>query len=208
MSQKYHRAAVLPTEEVLPLIMGPIKAGNTERITLEGVKTHVTGLRLATFKEKGLACVTCGITGSLFALERNWSKSETYLDLPFHLNLYALKEDGSEVLMTHDHILARALGGTNSMSNSQPMCSPCNSEKSKEESSEVLLRDATKIARRDALKKATRIKVKAKAEVRKAKMLAKLKSATTPVIGVVQKEVEKPGVYLWLKTEEELRGGL
>jgi hypothetical protein len=47
----------------------------------------------------------------------------------YHLNLYALDSDGREILMTHDHILARADGGKNHLSNTQTMCAPCNFKK-------------------------------------------------------------------------------
>jgi hypothetical protein len=52
------------------------------------------------------------------------------------MNLYGMK-DGNEVLFTHDHILARGLGGADDLTNSQTMCSPCNGNKSKAEGKEA-----------------------------------------------------------------------
>lgn len=100
---------------------------------------HVTGLRLATFKKKGLTCVKCGVKGAYFALERSAVRtlsgeiSAVRGSLPYHLNLYALGAGGEEILMTHDHTIPKVAGGVNNLSNTQTMCSPCNSEKSQGE---------------------------------------------------------------------------
>ena len=45
-----------------------------------------------------------------------------------HFNLYAV-EDGRYVLMTKDHILAKARGGTDELYNYQTMCCTCNNLK-------------------------------------------------------------------------------
>jgi 5-methylcytosine-specific restriction endonuclease McrA len=68
--------------------------------------------------EMGLECVTCGRTGIVYHLEVTRSGS-------FHLDLYS-KDD---VLMTIDHIKARAKGGMDIAANRQMMCDPCNFEK-------------------------------------------------------------------------------
>jgi hypothetical protein len=62
------RLKLINIEKVLPLIGGPIKS--EERTDVEGVAVHVTGLRLATFKHKGLSCCKCGIEAKYFAFER------------------------------------------------------------------------------------------------------------------------------------------
>jgi hypothetical protein len=64
--------------------------------------------------------VTCGLEGSFFALEKAPGQ------IPYHLNLYALNAAGEEVLMTRDHIHPQSKGGTESLSNAQTMCQPCN----------------------------------------------------------------------------------
>lgn len=61
-----------------------------------------------------------------------------------HFNLWAVDPDGTEVLMTHDHKLARALGGKNALENTQTMCSPCNGNKAVAESKEDLRRHKEK----------------------------------------------------------------
>jgi 5-methylcytosine-specific restriction endonuclease McrA len=47
----------------------------------------------------------------------------------FHFNLYAINEDGHEILMTKDHIQPTAKGGKNIVANLQTMC--CNDNRDK-----------------------------------------------------------------------------
>lgn len=75
--------------------------------------------------------MSCGRVGTHFAIERGTGQ-QTY-----HLNLWAIDEQGDEYLMTHDHILARSLGGADNISNTQTMCSPCNAEKGLDELRQV-----------------------------------------------------------------------
>ncbi len=88
--------------------------------------TNTHGMQL--FKSKGTNCVCCGAKGSYFRKEKTKGPSSSYY-CNWHLNLYATMEDGSEVLMTKDHILAKSLGGENAIYNYQPMCQNCNSKK-------------------------------------------------------------------------------
>lgn len=123
--QIYNRHSIAPLEEVLPLLHNAISeaaAGKTPaKVEINGEKVNVKSLRLLTFAKKGTNCVKCGCEGKFFAIESNSGA--------YHLNLWAVDSDGDERLMTHDHILARSLGGADNLSNTQPMCSPCNSEK-------------------------------------------------------------------------------
>ena len=80
--------------------------------------------RYQTFFTKGCNCVVCGIKGSFFAKERTTGSNEA-----FHLNLYAVNENGEEVLMTKDHIIPKSKGGKNTIDNYQTMCCKCNFEK-------------------------------------------------------------------------------
>ena len=111
------RLKTYPVSSILPLI---VEGGS---VILDGETVKVGTLRMMTFGTKGIVCVGCGVVGTMFAMEKD-SKSPTY-----HLNLYHVGEDGVEVLMTHDHILARADGGKEHLSNSQTMCAPCNNKK-------------------------------------------------------------------------------
>ena len=94
-------------------------------------KCSIHGKRLQTFFQKGFECVRCGVKGIFFAVESH--RGDTYKsnknDIPRHLNLYAIKKDGKEVLMTSDHIRPKSKGGSDLLDNRQPMCSPCNLRK-------------------------------------------------------------------------------
>jgi 5-methylcytosine-specific restriction endonuclease McrA len=111
------------------------------------------------FIEKGIKCVVCGLRGSYYALERLVSHKvyQQYLkrdfddflqweieyrnSLPkkksknmpninaYHFNLYAIDDNGDEILMTKDHIIPKSKGGRNHLSNYQPMCCVCNQKK-------------------------------------------------------------------------------
>lgn len=73
------------------------------------------------FKENA-SCVCCGLKGTRMFLEYH------PYDMTPHFNLYG-EYEGDLVLMTKDHILAKAFGGEDKHSNYQTMCSICNSLK-------------------------------------------------------------------------------
>lgn len=69
-------------------------------------------------------CPCCGgIEGKYFAKERHLQ------DKSYHLNLYAVDDNGDEILMTKDHIMPRSKGGIDDISNYQTMCKLCNEAK-------------------------------------------------------------------------------
>jgi hypothetical protein len=67
-------------------------------------------------------CVSCGLRGSRAFLESHKGDSSP------HINLYG-EHEGKLVLMTKDHIRAKACGGEDCLSNYQTMCSTCNTLK-------------------------------------------------------------------------------
>jgi len=107
-----------PVARILPLL-------GYERIELDGDVVRGDSLRLLNFKVHGIVCVTCGIEGVFFRKEKHHVR-----DVSFHLNLYAIGSDGTEVLMTKDHIIPVRLKGMvkgiETLENMQPMCAPCN----------------------------------------------------------------------------------
>lgn len=126
----YDRLCTVPLNEVLPVINEVCRTQNSKEkrfLEFQGatVKIAYSSLRLRTFAVKGTRCAACDLEASHFAIEKSRGVNENY-----HINLWGIK-DGREVLFTHDHILARSLGGADNMANSQPMCSPCNGKKSK-----------------------------------------------------------------------------
>ena len=103
--------------EVFPLLKGCKR--KKEYIEFDGFRVKVTSQRNSVFK-RSLNCSECGIVGSYFKLDKGCD-CETY-----HFNLYALDENGNEVLMTKDHIIPKSKGGKNIQSNYRTMCQPCN----------------------------------------------------------------------------------
>ncbi len=92
------------------------------------VRANMNSSRLLTFLQSGLKCHGCGIEGKFFALERDIKQPYGSKD-KYHFNLYAVLEDGSEVLMTKDHIIPKGRGGANRLKNYQTMCIVCNNVK-------------------------------------------------------------------------------
>jgi hypothetical protein len=133
---KLERHKKLSLEEGLALIEGISKPD--KRPLVHGVPCHTSSLRLFTFKTKGCECIECGIKAIFFAVECPFSKSPPDVPMVHHMNLYALDAEGKEVLMTHDHILARCLGGADKLDNTQPMCEHCNSKKGKLEHQKMI----------------------------------------------------------------------
>lgn len=88
----------------------------------------VSSLRLQTFVTSGTRCVYCGLQATHFAIEKSkGSQSDRH-----HMNLWGMK-NGTEILFTHDHVHARALGGADDIENAVTACENCNSRKSKYE---------------------------------------------------------------------------
>ena len=111
----------------------------SKRVEFSGQQVKLSSLRLLTFVVHGTECVDCGVKAAFFAMERH------AIDENYHLNLWAIRENGQQVLMTHDHILARSLGGADSITNTQTMCMDCNFEKGKIEHKLKELRKVKKV---------------------------------------------------------------
>ena len=126
-TQLYDRLCVVTIEEGLAAIQLTLDRIRTRqkpsKVNVNGQMINTKSLRLQTFAEKGLVCSCCGRIGTHFALERGVNTTA------YHMNLWSIDEHGDEYLMTHDHILARSLGGADNLNNTQTMCSPCNAEK-------------------------------------------------------------------------------
>jgi 5-methylcytosine-specific restriction endonuclease McrA len=129
----YLRRTIVPVDEVVWHIKSSWNYEDT-KVQLHGFEVGVSSLRLKTFgRDHGkLFCAHCGLQGAFFSID-SFRNQTQYT----HLNLYALDADGQEVLLTCDHILARGLGGANNLSNTQVLCSPCNSRKGSVEGHQV-----------------------------------------------------------------------
>lgn len=78
--------------------------------------------RMECYAVHGTKCQCCDRTGTELRLEL-WG------DGGLHLDLYGFEPDGSDFLMTRDHIMPKSKGGRNTIANYQPMCQYHNSEK-------------------------------------------------------------------------------
>ena len=67
-------------------------------------------------------CIKCGLEANYYRIERH----ETHNS--WHFNLYGVR-NGNEILFTKDHIIPKAHGGKNILSNYQTMCAECNLKK-------------------------------------------------------------------------------
>jgi len=90
---------------------------------LNGVLVKTTSQRYAVFM-KSTTCVQCGMEGTKFAIERHCDHNGDHTST-YHLNLYG----PDDTLFTKDHIVPKAKGGKDFLSNYQTMCQPCNNEK-------------------------------------------------------------------------------
>ena len=94
------------------------------RVQIDDFFVNICSLRLKTFLKHGITCSCCNNDGKFFAVERSPGSNS-----PYHLNLYGIGKDGDEILFTHDHIVARSLGGSDNISNTRTNCGPCNWKK-------------------------------------------------------------------------------
>lgn len=93
------------------------------KVDFDGDLIKGNSQRYQTFFTKGCKCAVCGIEGKYFAKERHLQ------DKSYHLNLYAVDNNGDEILMTKDHIMPHSKGGIDDISNYQTMCKLCNEAK-------------------------------------------------------------------------------
>jgi hypothetical protein len=107
-------------EEVIPFIT---KEDSKREYEYEGAKhaVRMNSHRYFIFREC-MTCVSCGLPGTRMFLECHPA------DKSPHFNLYG-EEDGKLILMTKDHIHAKAFGGEDRHSNYQTMCLVCNNLK-------------------------------------------------------------------------------
>lgn len=118
---QYERIGFLSIEKVSPLIEQFLNKEHKTRVYIDNYYVNINSLRLKTFFVKGYGCSCCTLNASFFAVERSLN-SQT----PYHLNLYGIDKNKKEVIFTHDHILARSLGGADNLKNTRTCCGPCN----------------------------------------------------------------------------------
>lgn len=134
-TRRYHRAGTIELEVGLSHITQFQNKEHRYKVNLNGYRVNVSSNRLKTFIHSQ-SCPCCNTQASFFAIEKTYQK---YLANPssqkgYHINLYGVNKNNEEVLFTHDHTLARALGGADELHNTVTMCSPCNAHKGQLES--------------------------------------------------------------------------
>ncbi len=126
--EKLERKGIYSPEEVYSVIKKHYMDEHRKSyVVFDGEEIKANSQRYQVFFNKGMTCVKCGLVGKYFALERMPDTNR------YHLNLYAVNDEGEEILMTKDHILPKSKGGKNKLENYQCMCCRCNWTKGSQE---------------------------------------------------------------------------
>ena len=130
--QEYDRHSKVEIDTVLEMIRAVMHSPDFRpsakiKKEINGTQVKLSSLRLQSFAANGTICAECGLEASFFAIERDLAQAAR--NGGFHLNLYGIDNEGVDVLFTHDHILARALGGKDRLENTRTCCYHCNNKK-------------------------------------------------------------------------------
>lgn len=123
----YERKSVHTIQDVLQHVPS-LDAPKRDKIKhdFQGDLIKMASDRYIVFSQS-LICPCCGLHASFFAKERHINfKTKQPLSESYHFNLYGINSEGQEVMFTKDHIIPKAKGGLNSISNYQTMCKVCN----------------------------------------------------------------------------------
>jgi len=131
---RYERKEIYTVEAVLSKVLfkSKLPKGASTKVNFDGDLVRMTSTMYQNFLVHGTKCVRCGVEGKFFAKERSPR------DKSYHFNLYGFDENGRELMMTRDHIIPRSRGGSDHLSNLQPMCERCNSAKGNVLEEEIL----------------------------------------------------------------------
>jgi 5-methylcytosine-specific restriction endonuclease McrA len=121
--EKYNRVASFSLDEGMYVIKH-IKQEKLHGVKVEGI-TDPQSTKIQMFASGQTTCVSCGIKGNHFYIERHMNDTIS----KYSLNLYAIDNYGQEQMLTWDHIIPRSLGGSNILQNAQCMCEKCNRAK-------------------------------------------------------------------------------
>lgn len=136
---KYHRVANFSFDEGM-YIINHIKQENLHGVKVEGI-TDPQSTRIRMIASGQTSCVSCGIKGNHFYIERHENDSIS----KYSLNLYAIDQYGQEQMLTWDHVIPKSLGGSNLLQNAQCMCEKCNRAKG----NQLSLTELVEIGRRE-----------------------------------------------------------
>lgn len=106
--------------------------GNGDREYISGIfndtEVNLGILNIRMHFHKGVDCIQCGAKGDHFKLQRTPGPPHILFS-QWHLNLFAIDNNGKEVLMTKDHRMPKSKGGSDDLDNLDPMCTKCNGKK-------------------------------------------------------------------------------
>lgn len=125
MQKGFVRKEIIPISEVENAVKDVMFCKNKRDsyINIRGDIIKGNSQRFQTFFTKGLKCSCCVIDGKYFAKEKDPNAAR------YHLNLYAIDDDGEEVLIIKKHIIPLYKGGKNDIINFQTICENCNKNK-------------------------------------------------------------------------------
>lgn len=148
---------VFPLEPILNAAMAEFQKGiNPDRhggMEIHGQRFPINTRKLITFflhhAENKFCCANpdCGLTPSIAVLRQNKKRpgKVNWRGHNWFLSIYGINQHGHWIEFTHDHVLARGLGGSVGVVNTVPMCAPCNNKKSRLEA--ILCQTNTSIER-------------------------------------------------------------
>lgn len=126
MSSTYITLGKFAIDEVLPFTGDNCRPKFFVGTDGEKYRVRMNSSRYQVFKQ-GVACVSCGLVGTSFLLQRDAACFRA------HFNLYGLSKTGKHVLFTQDHRIPASKGGPSTLDNLQTMCYPCNKKKADRE---------------------------------------------------------------------------
>lgn len=118
-----HQFAIVKATEFLSMYKQAKQRGD-KSMTVLGHTVKMKSHTVKLFDEKGITCVSCGVTGVIAVVESAGTNHGK------HCNIYGVNSAGKLVSMTKDHIIPKSKGGKNELSNHQVMCQKCRSQKS------------------------------------------------------------------------------
>lgn len=98
-------------------------------LIIDEMRNGLPSVRHEMFLQKGVTCVVCSRCATHVIAWRDLRYLQEVGSRGLHIDLLCVEKDGTEVLMTADHIVPKSLGGPKSVENFQPMCAPCNQAK-------------------------------------------------------------------------------
>lgn len=143
---RYSRLGTLSIEEGMAILRAHQSRPPSElkeRVEIMGQMVALGGMRIQSFSQKELCCSSeeCGLKAAFFAVEKGEAKRKGRVNRSnYQLNIYGINECGAEIEFTHDHTLARGLGGEDQLDNISIMCLRCNQRKSYYEHQEMIRR--------------------------------------------------------------------